>query len=63
MIIACLFISIQSFSQAETFDIIHFTPPKDWKKEAKEGLVSFTNINEQTNTFCVIVLFASTEQR
>jgi len=62
-IVACLFISTQSFSQAETFDIIHFTPPRDWKKETKEGLVSFTNINEQTNTFCVIVLFASTASK
>jgi hypothetical protein len=63
LIVVCLFISAQSFSQAETFDIIHFTPPRDWKKEAKEGLISFTNINEQTNTFCVLVLFASTTSK
>src|SRR3979490_1879542 len=60
---ACLFISTQSLSQTETFDIIHFTPPKDWKKETKEGLISFTSLNEQTNTFCVIVFFASTPSK
>src|ERR1700730_11856933 len=62
-LLSCLFITLHAFSQTEAFDIIHYTPPRDWKKEVKEGVVSFTNLNEQTNTFCVIVLFASTPSK
>jgi hypothetical protein len=47
------------FAQTESFDIIHYTAPKDWTKETKEGLTSFTMVDENTGKFCVIVLFAS----
>ena len=52
-------ITQQSICQTETFDIIHYTPPKDWVKESKEGVISYTNVNEKAGTFCVIALFAS----
>jgi hypothetical protein len=63
--VLCLTISIQGFSQTETFDIVTFTPPKDpmgigWKKDAKQGVVNYTNINTATGAFCVITLYAST---
>ena len=45
--------------QTESFDIIHYTPPKDWKKEIKQGLVLYTNVNTTTGGFCAIALYAS----
>jgi hypothetical protein len=65
-IIALLFfasLTQQAICQAEIFDIIHYTPPKDWLRESKEGVISFTNINEQAGTFCVIAIFASTASK
>ena len=50
----------QAFSQTETFDIATYTPPKDWKKDSKPGVVNYTNINAATGGFCVIAMFAST---
>src|SRR6185503_1574091 len=47
------------FSQTETFDIITYTPPKDFKKESKNGVVNFTNVNMKTGGFCVIAIYAS----
>ncbi len=55
----CLLISIHVFPQSETFDIITYTPPKDWKKEAKPGVVNYTNVNTTTGVFCVIAMYAS----
>lgn len=52
-------LSQQAFSQTETFDIVSFTPPKDWKKEVKSGVVNYLNVNETTGTFCVITMYAS----
>ena len=48
-----------AISQTETFDIITYTPPKDWKKEAKQGVVNFTTVNTATGGFCVIAIYAS----
>jgi hypothetical protein len=49
----------QAISQTETFDIITYTPPKDWKKEVKQGVVNFTTVNAATGGFCVIAIYAS----
>ncbi len=54
-----LLISMQVLSQNETFDIITYTPPKDWKKEARQGVVNYTNVNTNTGVFCVISMYAS----
>lgn len=48
------------FSQAETFDIITYTPPKDWKKEVRQGVINYSDLNTKTGTFCVIAMYAST---
>ncbi|MBK7561423.1 MAG: hypothetical protein IPI68_07845 [Chitinophagaceae bacterium] len=58
--ICCLLFSMQLFSQTETFDIATFTPPKDFKKETKPGVVNYMNVNKSTGGFCVIAMFAST---
>lgn len=55
-----LLLSLQAISQTETFDIATYTPPKDFKKDAKPGVVNFTNVNAATGSFCVIAMFAST---
>lgn len=44
-LILVLLISNNCFSQTETFDIANYKPPKDWKKEAKEGVVNYTDVN------------------
>ncbi len=57
-------IMLQANGQTERFDIITYTPPKDtkgigWKKDAKQGVVNFSNVNTTTGGFCVITLYAS----
>lgn len=49
----------QAFSQTETFDIITYTPPKDFKKDSKQGVVNYSHVNTSTGTFCVIAMYAS----
>ncbi len=48
-----------AFSQTETFDIIHYTPPKDYKKDIKQGVVTYTLANTTTGSFCIIAIYAS----
>ncbi|MEO5562247.1 MAG: hypothetical protein ABIR18_02405, partial [Chitinophagaceae bacterium] len=55
-----LIISSTCFSQTETFDIATYTAPKDWKKETREGVVNYVNVNTGAGTFCVIAMYAST---
>ena len=60
----CFIISAKAFSQTETFDIVTYTPPKDpigigWKKDAKQGVVNYSNANTTTGTFCIIAMYAS----
>lgn len=50
----------QAVSQTETFDIITYTPPKDFKKDSKQGVVNYSNVNTTSGGFCVIAMFAST---
>ncbi len=58
--ILSLLISSTAFSQTETFDIATYTPPKDWKKDAKPGVVNYVHLNNTAGTFCVLTLYAST---
>jgi len=50
----------QVIAQTETFDITTYTPPKDFKKESKQGVVNYTSVNSTTGSFCVIAMYAST---
>src|SRR5687767_4097321 len=56
----CSVITQQAFSQTETFDIVKYTPPKDWKKQTKPGLVIFTDVNESKGVYCMLAIYAST---
>ena len=51
----------QAFCQTETFDIITYTPPKDWTKGTKEGVVTYATINTTSGTFCVLAIYASVQ--
>ncbi|MGH9872480.1 MAG: hypothetical protein ACRD9S_08440 [Pyrinomonadaceae bacterium] len=57
--IVCLFAAQPIFCQTETIDIIQYTPPPGWTKTFKEGAVVFSDINETTNAFCVLTVYAS----
>jgi hypothetical protein len=59
-LILSVLISGHAFSQTEVFDIATYTPPKDWKKDARVGVVNYTNINTTSGGFCIITLYAST---
>ena len=52
-------VSIQAFTQTETFDIVTYTPPKNWSKDAKPGVMNYMNVNKSNGGFCVIAMFAS----
>jgi len=56
---ACLFFPQRSLCQTETFDIIHFTPPKDWKKNVIEGAITYSSANKSTGGFCVLTIYSS----
>jgi hypothetical protein len=61
-IIFCLIImgvSLNSYCQS-TFDVFNYTEPKDWNKEIKSGMVSYTTIDNTKGSYCIISLYAST---
>ncbi|MGF2411700.1 hypothetical protein [Ferruginibacter sp.] len=59
-IICLLLLSMQAIAQKEIFDIATYKPPKDFKKDAKFGVINYTNVNTNNGGFCVITMFAST---
>lgn len=58
-IICFLLLSVQAIAQTETFDIVTYTPPKDWSKDAKPGVMNYMTVNKSNGGFCVIAMFAS----
>ena len=58
-VLLLLLISNICFAQTETFDIITYKPPKDFKKDSKQGIVNYTSFNQTKGTFCVIAMYAS----
>lgn len=50
----------RSFCQTEKFDIVTYTPPKDFIKETKQGVVVYTHLNATTGGFCIIAIYANT---
>lgn len=55
----CFIFTLQAIAQTETFDIATYKAPEGFKKDAKPGVVNYTNINAGAGSFCVISLFAS----
>ncbi len=53
-------ISIHCSAQRETFDIVTYSPPKEWKKDVKKGVVNYTKVNTAAGKFCIVTMYAST---
>lgn len=60
IVLLCLINSGQALGQPETFDIVKYTPPKDWIKQNKPGLIIFTDVNESKGVYCMLAIYAST---
>lgn len=52
-----LFVPQDVYCQTETLGIFQYTPPKGWAKASKDGAVVFSDINKQTNAFCIVTLY------
>ncbi|MES1181994.1 MAG: hypothetical protein ABUL44_04275, partial [Flavobacterium sp.] len=62
---ACLFslAAAVTFAQKETFDIVTYTAPAGWTKDAKENVVTYTMINKKNNTWCQVGIVKSTASK
>jgi len=47
----------------ETFDLITYSPPKDWEKEVTENIVSYSIVNNLDKTWCQIGIVKSTNSK
>jgi hypothetical protein len=54
---------VEFYDQKETFDIITYSPPKDWKKEVTENIVSYSIVNNLDKTWCQIGIVKSTNSK
>ncbi|MEP6848398.1 MAG: hypothetical protein ABI999_06050 [Acidobacteriota bacterium] len=54
------FSSVSVFSQSETLEGVQYTPPQGWVKTLKQGAATFTDVNKNTNAFCILTVYAST---
>jgi len=52
-------ISLNGYCQT-IFDVFNYTEPKEWKKEIKSSMVSYTNTDAQKGSYCIISLYANT---
>ncbi len=52
--------SLKGMAQTETFDMVTYNAPKNWKKDIKQGVVFYTNVNAVTGGYCVIGIYAGT---
>ena len=51
------------FAQKETYDLVTYTPPAGWVKEAKETNISYNKTNQQTGGWCVLTIVKSTASK
>ncbi len=52
--------SASSIAQKETYDLISYTPPSSWKKDATESTIMYTITNNTTKAWCRISIIKST---
>jgi hypothetical protein len=62
--VLCVFVAvmlspIEAFAQKETYDLINYTPPKDWKKDVKTSYIVYSNSKQ--NSYCMIAVYKSTD--
>src|SRR5580765_8896992 len=62
--ILLLILSATSLSaQQESFDLITYTAPEHWTKEARENAVSYISINRKNNSWCRLCIYKSTASK
>ena len=49
--------SLKSMAKRETIDITTYDSPGSWKKDIKQGLVLYSNVNTTTGGYCVIGIY------
>lgn len=59
VLLSLLAFNFNSLGQQETFDIITYTPPKDWKKESNDTYVAFTHIDQVKKSWCQLGVYKS----
>ncbi|MDP4261779.1 MAG: hypothetical protein Q8941_04550 [Bacteroidota bacterium] len=58
----CFLLLIMAYTvsaQKESFDMLSFSPPKDWKKSTNGNNVSYSRFDEQKESFCIIAVYKS----
>ena len=55
--------SVSSIAQKEVYDLISYTPPSSWKKDATESTVMYTITNNTTKAWCRISIIKSTTSK
>lgn len=56
-------LTLTSFAQKETFDLVTYTPPSGWTKNVTDDITSYTLINKTDNSWCVINIMKSTDSK
>jgi hypothetical protein len=63
IILLFLLCSLCALSQQQTYDLISFTPPKGWKKNEKENVISLSITNKKTKSWAQISIIKSTTSK
>jgi hypothetical protein len=58
-----IFSTAISFAQKESFDLISYTPPKGWKKEVTENIITYTIVDNKNNSWCRVSIVKSTSSK
>ena len=56
-------ISMPAWSQQQSYDMLHFTPPKGWKKTAATNSLSFDTVNNTKKSWARIAVWKSTTSK
>lgn len=59
VIIILLFCCVNLIAQQQKFDLVTYTPPQGWKKQATEQTVQWQHEDATKGAFCIIMLFKS----
>ena len=59
ILILALLASTNAIAQVEKFDIVTYTPPKDWTINKTTGALQFSKEDKANKTFCLITVYRS----
>src|SRR5688572_19534036 len=57
--ILAMAVSLSAIAQTQSFDIVKFTPPTQWTKDEKQGVLSFVTVNQTAGSFCLVAIYQS----